>query len=414
MKKSIIGILCCAAFLCCMLTGCGFSNDTSAPTSNLTVIAAKQANQPAPDIDLIKEDIFQTASSYGQVSIIRLDGAPALVKTLSVKQKDGFYTAGQLDSRASNQAAQIQTSIEGIISEVPECNLLNALCLAGRCVDRAEGETNTLEVFSNGLNTVAPLDMTVTVLHNLDVEDIVQQLNDQKALPDLSNYDSVKIYQLGETEPPQSPLTQKDIAALEDLWTAILTAGGLDESKIEFVDTPSTDNGDDAALKETLPSISTVTVIQDENTITASAEGAESGINITLTENRVSFIPNSCDLTDTDAARIALQPTANTLVANPDIHILIIGQTATVGDAEFCQELSLQRAQRVSQELTNLGVTGSQMQCIGLGYEPSPLHIKDISADGVLLEDQAQQNRVVHIIDASTELAQQILAQYAT
>ena len=47
MKKSIIGILCCAAFLCCMLTGCGFSNDTSAPTSNLTVIAAKQANQPA-------------------------------------------------------------------------------------------------------------------------------------------------------------------------------------------------------------------------------------------------------------------------------------------------------------------------------------------------------------------------------
>lgn len=406
MKKSFVRIVCCIVLFCCTLTGCSFSSEPSEPKNNLTVIAARQANQPAPDVTLIKEDLFQTARSFGQVHMIRLDGAPVLEDTFSITPKDGFYTKAQLDSRASNQAAQIQSAIESIIAQEPETDLLGALCLAGRCVEQKEGETNTLLVFSNGLSTCPPLDMTVTVLHNLDAEQIIKSLDEQQAVPDLSKYAAVKIYQFGETESPQDPLTQKDKVALQQLWTSILIASGLDESCITFVDTPPTDDNNDFAE---LPPISTVTVIQDENAI---ASSGKSGINITLPESSVSFVPDTDRLTNPDTTRTALQPTADTLLKYPDIQVLIIGQTATAGDIDSCRELSLRRAQRVSQALKNLGVKDEQIQCIGLGYEPSPLHVEDLAADGSLLEDQAKKNRVVHIIDASTPLAQEILSKH--
>ena len=400
--KKIVSAALAAILFCCALSGCGIAGETPSVKSNLTVIAARQANQPAPALSLMSDDLFEAARSAGEVSAIRLDGDPALADRFSVAEKAGFYTASQLDSRASGQAAQIEARIEAITAEAPESDLLAALCLAGRCAERADGETNTLEIFSNGLTTVDPLDMTAAVLHNLAVDEIIAALAERQALPDLSGYDAVRFYQLGETEAPQDPLTQRDQAALEAFWLALLTSCGLDESQITFVSTPSADSG---APAEGLPPISTVTVLQEGNAIAQT-----DGINVTLDRSSVAFLADTSELADPAAAREALRPTAATLTAHPELQVLVVGQTATVEQADICRELSLRRAERIAQELQALGADAGQITCVGMGCEPSPLRVDDLADDGSLIEELAEQNRVVHILDASTPLARQFAA----
>ena len=162
---------------------------------------------------------------------------------------------------------------------------------------------------------------------------------------------------------------------------------------------------------EGLPPVSTVTVLQEDNAI-ASGEVQGNGINVTLSQNSVTFIPDTAELADPSAAKEALSPTAETLTQHSDIQVLIVGQTATVGQADSCRQLSLERAQCVAGILQQLGVDAAQINCIGLGYDPSPLRVQDIAPDGsTLVEEQAMQNRVVHILDANTPLAQEILEQ---
>ena len=146
---------------------------------------------------------------------------------------------------------------------------------------------------------------------------------------------------------------------------------------------------------------------------TGKTQQSNGGINVTLSRNSVAFIPDTAELADPSTAEDALRPTARTLAQNSETRVLIIGQTATVGEAKFCRKLSLERAQCVAELLEKLGANTMQLTCLGLGYDPSPLRVQDVSPDsGALVEEQAIRNRVVHILDATTPLAQEILKQY--
>ena len=389
------------AVFCTLFTGC---NPLDKTAISITLVAAQQSNQPAPSLNLIDSELKETARTFGTVNLIRLGGKPTLVDTLEVPPQKGLMTDNQLDRIASEQVAAIQSKAIGITAVEPESDLLAALRLAGRTVKKEDGRKNVLIVFSNGINTVAPLDLSTCVLHNMDIDATVQELQAQQAIPDLSPYEMVKIYQLGETESPQEPLTETDRAALKELWRGILLASGLSDTQISFPDDPPA-----AAEKaEGLPPIKTVTVIQPSNAVSESA--AARGINITLSENSVAFLPNKAEIADPEAARQALQPTADTLMANRSLTVVVAGQTATVGNAESCRALSLQRADSISALLQTMGVPASQLQTVGLGYDPAnPLHGLDTDKNGDLVEEAAQNNRIVTILDASSPLAQQIL-----
>ena len=405
--KKIISLILSAAMLSGILTGCG----TPEPKNNCVVIVSKSANLPAPDPSMLEGDLMQTARSNGQVQVIRLDGQPVLTDTLSMKQRPGFYTEAQLEERAKEQVNFLESAIAAVEAQAPECNLLGALQLAADSVEAKEGETNSLLICSNGLNTVSPLNMAAgQILKTIDIESTVSALQEKGAIPDLSDFNEVKVFMLGRTAPPQEPLTPQDKTALQELWTKIFYAAGLNEAQVTFVTTPTRESDP----VEGLPPVSTVTVLHEDNAITTGeTQQSNGGINVTLSQNSVAFIPDTAKLADPSTAEDALRPTAQALAQNSETQVLIIGQTATVGEAEFCRKLSLERAQCVADILEKLGANTMQLTCLGLGYDPSPLRVQDVSPDsGALVEEQAIRNRVVHILDATTPLAQEILTQY--
>ena len=406
--KKIISLILSAAMLSGILTGCG----TPEPKNNCVVIVSKSANLPAPDPSMLEGDLMQTARSNGQVQVIRLDGQPVLTDTLSMNQRPGFYTEAQLEERAKEQVNFLESAIAAVEAQAPECNLLGALQLAADSVEAKEGETNSLLICSNGLNTVSPLNMAAgQILKTIDIESTVSALQEKGAIPDLSDFNEVKVFMLGRTAPPQEPLTPQDKTALQELWTKIFYAAGLNEAQVTFVNTPTRESDP----VEGLPPVSTVTVLHEDNAITTGETQQQSngGINVTLSQNSVAFIPDTAKLADPSTAEDALRPTAQALAQNSETQVLIIGQTATVGEAEFCRKLSLERAQCVADILEKLGANTMQLTCLGLGYDPSPLRVQDVSPDsGALVEEQAIRNRVVHILDATTPLAQEILKEY--
>ena len=405
--KKIISLILSAAMLSGILTGCG----TPEPKNNCVVIVSKSANLPAPDPSMLEGDLMQTARSNGQVQVIRLDGQPVLTDTLSMNQRPGFYTEAQLEERAKEQVNFLESAIAAVEAQAPECNLLGALQLAADSVEAKEGETNSLLICSNGLNTVSPLNMAAgQILKTIDIESTVSALQEKGAIPDLSDFNEVKVFMLGRTAPPQEPLTPQDKTALQELWTKIFYAAGLNEAQVTFVNTPTRESDP----VEGLPPVSTVTVLHEDNAITTGeTQQSNGGINVTLSRNSVAFIPDTAELADPSTAEDALRPTAQALAQNSETQVLIIGQTATVGEAEFCRKLSLERAQCVADILEKLGANTMQLTCLGLGYDPSPLRVQDVSPDsGALVEEQAIRNRVVHILDATTPLAQEILKEY--
>ena len=397
--KKIISLILSAAMLSGILTGCGTPERNSEPKKNCVVIVSQSANLPALDPSLLQEDLMETARSNGQVRVIRLDGQPVLTDTLSMNQRPGFYTEAQLEQRAKEQLNLLESAIAAVEAQAPECNLLGALQLAADSVEATENET--LLICSNGINTVAPLNMSEVVLKTIDIESTVSTLQEKGAIPDLSDYTEVKVFMLGRTAPPQEPLTPQDKTALQELWTKILYAAGLNEAQVTFVTTPTRESDP----VEGLPPVSTVTVLHEDNAITTGETQQQSngGINVTLSQNSVAFIPDTAKLADPSTAEDALRPTAQALAQNSETQVLIIGQTATVGEAEFCRKLSLERAQCVADLLEKLGANTMQLTCLGLGYDPSPLRVQDVSPDsGALVEEQAKRNRVVHILDATT------------
>lgn len=386
------------ALICMLFTGC----TPSAEPIHLTLVAAWQSNQPAPSLNLIDDALKAVASSFGSVSFIRLDGKPSQVDTLTIPSQK-LVSKKQLDRIASDQVAQMQAEASQIVALERESDLLSALRLAGRLAEKKPGQTNELIVFSNGINTVAPLDMSTCILQNLDIYSVIEELQAQQAIPDLSGYNTVKIYQIGETRAPQDALTPADITALKALWRGILLAGGLTEEQIEFPDDPPVETTE----KMNLPPVKTVTVLQPEN-------GIKKGLNQTFDEETLAFVPNTATLADPAAAKEALQPLASIFQSSPSTTALVVGQTATWGEAESCRELSQRRAETIVALLTELGVSPAQLTAIGTGYDPqNPLHTNDLDDNGALMEEKAKKNRAVTVLDSATPLGQAVLKLYS-
>lgn len=409
MKKLIISCVIFTILSSLLLSGCG-NGDRSADvtdqkTTNVTLIEALQSNQPAPSLNLIDDLLVDVSRTFGSVNLIRLDGKPTLLDTLTIpRKKGGLYTKTQLDDIATSQASKIEAAAAQVVAEAPESDLLSALRLAGQCVQPVEGEENNLIIFSNGISTVAPLDMSVSLLQNMDIDATVQTLEKTNNIPDLSTYDKVEFYQLGETLDPQHALSENKKKILKELWENVFCAAGLTSDQIMFNDTPSINDGENAT---NLPPIKVITTVETDNAIQSQSQD----VNLSFSEKTISFTPNTAKFSDIDSAKEALQPLVDILSENP-VDIVAVGQTATVGEAESSLTLSKSRAEAVASLLKSMGVQ-QIVAAIGCGYSSSnPLHVKDIDENGNLLEEKAARNRIVSILDASTPLAQNIIQNF--
>jgi outer membrane protein OmpA-like peptidoglycan-associated protein len=156
---------------------------------------------------------------------------------------------------------------------------------------------------------------------------------------------------------------------------------------------------------------------EEPETQTATVEATEEDLvfetPFELNSTQVMFVANKAVFIDEEAAKTALEPVAEVILAHPDHPILLAGTTATDGTQESCVDLSNRRAAAVKDLLVSaFGVPESQIQTIGLGYEADPfVRGKDRDANGKFVESEGAKNRRVVVLDIEDPIAKELLEQ---
>ena len=399
----------------CVMTGCGWAGSMGESSKvHTALLIGEQSNAPAypTKSENLKSAIYESCYTCGKVSIIANSGKPKVVfsadipeyevKGLSQNKKKSI-SQGYM-SQIVNEISDIGPSAEGEIDTLQAINLASMeLSLS----DESSGKN--LIIMDSGLSTSGYLNFTDNILY-ADVNDVVDRLDEANAIPDLKGVNIVWLY-IGQTALPQQELSEKQKDKLKDIWNAVLTQGGA--KTVVF----TTDIASDPA-PEGYPRVSLVDVedrsilveinIPEPTPDEESDEDDEGPIEgpYPINESLLNFIGNKAEFIDENKAREALRECAQMLLDHPDNTVYVIGTTAE-GDKDFCDQLSKDRAQKVTQVLIELGVPSKQLIPIGMGYS-DPWHLYDLDDSGRQIEEIAKKNRKVLIVDTKSDLAKQL------
>ena len=396
-----------------LVTGCG-DNSSSGKNSKVhtAILIGEQRNAPAypTKSENFKSAIYESCYTCGKVSIIADSGKPNVVFSADIPEYEVKGLSQNKKKKISQRyMSQIINEISDIgPSSVGEIDTLQAINLASMELSRSnEAARKNLIIMDSGLSTSGYLNFTDDILY-ADVNDVVDKLYQASAIPDLNEVNVVWLY-IGQTALPQKELSENQKNKLKEIWNAVLMQGGA--KTVQF----TTDIASDPA-PEDYPSVSLVNV--EERSIVVEVyepEPTTSGNSITdgpqvLDGTLVNFIGNKAEFIDDNKARDGLREYAQKLIDNPDNKIYIIGTTAE-GDKDFCDQLSRDRARKVTQVLIELGANSEQLIPVGMGFN-DPWHEHDLDAAGKQIEEIAKKNRKVLIIDTNSENAKQLEQQF--
>lgn len=388
-RRNILSMMLCAALTAGMLTGCGGNRETAQKTDTV-VLWAKHANFPWVDNDLLDDELSDTLTNGGVLSVIRVDGAPAVVDGVTYDAVDTSKTKSGQEREVEERLSDAHQAFSTCTAQTAGLNTLSAIQLAAKQLSGSENQTKLI-VVDSGLSTEVPLDLTDIgkPLSGLDADASVQSLKDSQNLPDLSGC-AVVWYGMGEAAGDQETLSAADASALEAFYTRYFEAAGAN------LHVSHTSVGEDE-LEDDVPPIPTVPVTKEENNAMSVPDETQ------FPESKIAFQDGTAQLIDTAAATSALQEITAQLKENTDVSVYVCGTTTNADSADKCRSLSKQRAQVVADILTRSGVSADQLHVIGFGAA-GPHYTQD-SADA-----QNAQNRAVTIIRADSENGQKIQA----
>lgn len=404
MKKAKLFVVATLMLAVAGLTGCndelvgGNSSGGAQAEINLAIVHGHHANAPTPALSssTVADAIYNSAASYGSVTIIVNDGAPYAAANYDIAAPEQNLSGTKRAEVAKSQANQIVSVLSSAQAATPEVDTLGAISLAARSLDGAQGQKVIL-ILDSGLSTCGYMDFTQNLLR-ANEQTLVDYLQQTKALPNLSDI-SVVWMGLGDVSGNQQSLTPSTLESLKGLWTRVLNEAGT--SSVTFAsDLP----GKPAA--EDLPYVTPVEIMQD-TPIEVSAEFLDLEKPIVLDEKKILFLPDSAVFADVDAAKECLRPIAEQMAAHPELKVVLAGTTATVGSNENCKSLSRQRARAVKELLVELGASENNFEAVlGLGFDHE-YHIPDIGPNGALNEN-APANRSVIVFDAASQAGEKL------
>ena len=400
---SVILVMTLCISMVCFMTGC---SDTGNEEIALAVVGSPHSNEPGFPLDAasIKDKLYNCCYAYGSVSFITNDGNPKVAYQTDIpKPEKSGLSENKKKTIATNYTSQLLKELSKLNSDVSEVDTLKAITYASKTLSSSSPSADkVLVIMDNGLSTVGYLDFTKGLLY-ADTKSIVDALNKAEAIPDLTDVNVVWMY-LGQTAAPQQELSEVQKHKLEEIWRTTLTEGGA--KSIEFVNDIASDEPDN-----NLPSVSVVDVQNRSIDIETSKEPVEIIIEepietIVLDNTSVRFIGDKAEFVDYEEASSVLAQYAQILLEHPNNKVYVIGTTAT-GSTDFCNKLSVNRANAVCQVLISYGVPESQLIPLGMGYE-DPWHIDDVDDNGKQIEEYACQNRKVLIVDVNGDDASKL------
>jgi hypothetical protein len=378
------------------LAGCAGS--TAPPPFGEAIVVGSHANGSWIDratlaSPALSGDLAAAVAAQATVTVIRDDGAPAALFD------HALIVTGRSSTIRTRQAQQNRATLEAAVASVrpaeAEVDTLAALNEAGRAV--AGQALPRITLIDSGLQTRAPLAFQDGLLDSAgDVSGVVTAiLRRTGELPDLTGV-AVSWYDIGATDPPQKPLTIAELARLQKIWQAILTAAGA--TSVTFVTQPLPVGIPPAGLPVVTvipvgaPSAITVAAPASSGTTPAATpRPVPAPILVTrLDDTATHFLPDQAVLVDPRAAEDNLGTLAIKLLAGHYTHIDVAGTCALA-----CSGLDVRRASVVRNLLVQLGVPADRFGPVrGLGTHFAGW-VPDRSSDGSLIEKYARLDRLV-------------------
>ena len=400
------------------VTGCGDKKNTDTATSNKPAIAyivANTANCKPVDSSapIIQDTMIDCAENYGYSFIVRVDGEPELVSNENLDIDPQYKNAAKerLKRDATNKATNLLQVLEGVHAVNPESDYLEAIRLAAaslRSLDNSYTSRNII-CCGSGLGTTGYLNFQNNLL-SAESQTIVKLLQEKEALPDLSG---ITVYWIGmaQTTAPQEKLNPKQSKNLENIWKSVIEAAGGEFVPNDYISVSQNDDTTDE-----LPSVSIVNIPSDdpivfEPEILEQPEQEEENAfeePVILGESQIQFVGGKATYLDEESATETIRPIAEYLLNHTSVNLLLVGSTAGDITDESTLRLSQDRANTVKHTLVEFGVDNKRINTLGMGAS-DPWHISGAGYDETV-GSAASSNRKVVLIDANTELAQQLMS----
>lgn len=376
-----------------MFSGCSGNPNTTPHKENVAMVIGNHKHFPKVNlfINSIFEKIFSACFSYGRIVALISDGEAYLVGDYTINEPDVKVDNTKKKQIAKQSANQIISECSSANAKTPEIDTLKAITKAADTIRSSSGN-KTIMVIDSGLSTCNLLNFASQNLIEADPQLVVQQLSELHAIPDLSGTEIIWTG-CAQTSGEQQPLTESYKYNLQELWKAILTAGGAKTVVFNSETLPDVENDAD------LPYCSVVPVVEDKLDI----DGAMSGV--VKFDQEILFISDSDEFVNEKDVYNALNPVADILKADTNLNVVIVGSTATDGTEAGCKKLSKMRADKVKKTLVErFGVNDNQIKTFGAGQSPTPFRVTDI-INNTLIESEAAKNRAVYIINADSPIA---------
>ncbi|MBR5800456.1 MAG: OmpA family protein [Lachnospiraceae bacterium] len=394
MRKNIFVKLLVGLLVLGMVTGCNKSENSK--TALAVVVGDHENSMEIPrGAPTVKKELYRCCSTYGSVAFVCVDGDPKMYYQTDIPEPEvRGLTESKKKSIANRFTEQLLVEIQRAHPQVAEVDTLKAIKLAAFSLQGSdESVDKVMVIMDSGLSTTGYLDFTEGLL-SADVEDIIKNLKKEEALPLLQDIRIVWMY-IGQTASPQEELSDKQKNKLREIWETVLLEGGA--KSVDFASDIASELSD-----ENYPNVSIVDV--EEQSIEVEIGDL---IDIFVLDNeRVQFVGDKAVFVDEELAMESIKEVAEKLIDHPNNKVYVIGTTAS-GDREFCEWLSTERAQAVTEVLIDMGVSPSQLQPMGLGFN-DPWHENDLDETGRQIEEKASQNRKVMVIDVNGDEAKKL------
>ncbi len=407
MKRFITVLICIIVITTSMsmMSGCSRNSKGNTPQSTSLVLGVHQYfTKISYNTTSLYSQIYDSAYSWGNVSAVCVDGDPTIRCNYDIQDPGKSINEAKKKQLAKKNTDAILSTIAKIKASTPEINTLQAIKNSADALNGTTGNCQkSMIIFDSGLSTSGFLNFANQNLLDVPVDLIIEQLKGKHAIPNLSDIEVTWIG-LGQVCGAQDSLTSVYRYKLQEIWSAVLVAGGAES--VFFDPTPIADEENNTEL----PPCSIVPIIADcldlDEVITADNLPEV----IKFDENTsVKFVADKADFIDPGKAESSLIPIAEYLSAHPDEQLYIIGMTATIGDESAGKRLSRQRAEKCKELMLRHGVAEKQIDCVGLGHTPNVLRAIDVNESGKLIEEMAKLNRAVFFVKSDSGLADTII-----
>lgn len=373
-----------------LLAGCSANAEEKSASTDLVVVALQGSNMPAASAEVLTPYLEEAVSAEtgSSFTLILADGTPfqgGRAKWDSCESRNEAHWKDEQKARIDQC-----TEILNQTAQTPETDLLGALDLASRALRDGTAAEKKLVIVHNGIPTTGVLSFVGADMASLDentVQELLAQLTEMQALPDLTGVQVDWIY-LGEGAGPQQSVSSQSRANLQLLWqTALETCGaGTVTFKATLPDTGAVEGA---------PAVTAVACSLQQTKMPAMSEP------VALDPTAIGFAPDSTELSNPAATADYLAPYAEVIRQDDGHSYVVAGSTAYIDGSttDSSTRFGLERAQSVCEVLTrDLQVSEEQLVPLGVGNLPTSVR-----------SEEDQKNRTVWLVAADTDLGRELL-----